>query len=92
MLTWILESEVRLGLRVLVVDDVLADVLGENLVEDVVHRQAEAGLVLEQLLHQEGVEVVGVHHVVPGRQQSQLGNTTNILSDYFFVSFYVEDI
>ena len=64
MLTWILESEVRLGLRVLVVDDVLADVLGEDLVEDVVHRQAEAGLVLEQLLHQQGVEGRHDHRAV----------------------------
>ena len=75
-----------------IVDDVLADMLGEDLVQHVVDRQAEALLVLQQLLHQEGVKVVGVHHVVPGRQQSQLGNTTNILSAYFFVSFYVEDI
>ena len=78
MLTWILESEVRLGLRVLVVDDVLADVLGENLVEDVVHRQAEAGLVLEQLLHQEGVEVVRIHHIIPGQALSTFSHIVKL--------------
>ena len=51
-----------------VVDDVLADMLGEDLVEDVVDRQAQALLVLQQLLHQEGVKVVRVHHVVPDYQ------------------------
>ena len=53
-----------------VVDDVLADMLGEDLVQHVVHRQAEAGLVLQQLLHQEGVQVVGVHHVVPSTEHA----------------------
>ena len=52
-----------------VVDDVLADVLGEDLVEHVVHRQAQTGLVLQELLNQEGVKVVRVHHVVPGYQK-----------------------
>ena len=66
-LTRVLKSEVRLRLGVFVVDDVLSDVLSQDLVEDVVDGQAEAGLVLQELLHQEGVEVVGVHHVIPGR-------------------------
>ena len=44
----------------------LAHVLSEDLVEDVVDWQREAGLVLEQLLHQERVQVVRIHHVIPG--------------------------
>ena len=72
-----------------VVDDVLADMLGEDLVEDVVDREAQALLVLQQLLHQEGVKVVRVHHVVPGKQHSQnshrfrlrrIKDTNNILN------------
>ena len=54
-----------LRLQVFVVDDVLADMFGEDLVEDIVDREAQTGLVLQQLLNQEGVEVVRVHHVVP---------------------------
>ena len=54
-----------LRLQVFVVDDVLADMFGEDLVEDIVDREAQTGLVLQQLLDQEGVEVVRVHHVVP---------------------------
>ena len=56
----------RLRLWMLGVHNLLAHVLGEDLVEDVVGGQAEAVLVDEELLHQEGVQVVGVHHVVPG--------------------------
>ena len=37
----------------------------EDLVEHVVDGESEAGLMDQQLLHQEGVEVVGVHHVIP---------------------------
>ena len=68
--TWIFESEVRLRLGVALVEDVLAHVLGEDLVEDVVDGEGEAGLVLEQLLHQERVEVVGIHHIIPGQESS----------------------
>ena len=39
--------------------------LGEDLVEDVVDGEREAGLILQQLLHQQRVQVVRVHHVVP---------------------------
>ena len=46
----------------------LAHVLSEDLVEDVVDWQREAGLVLEQLLHQERVQVVRIHHVIPGTE------------------------
>ena len=69
ILTWILQPEVRLRFQVFVVDDVLADMLGEDLVQDVVHRQAQTRLVLQQLLHQEGVKVVRVHHVVPDKDE-----------------------
>ena len=55
-----------------IVDDVLADMLGEDLVQHVVDRQAEALFVLQQLLHQEGVKVVGVHHVVPATHHHQI--------------------
>ena len=60
----------RLRFQVFVVDDVLADMLGEDLVQDVVHRQARTRLVLQQLLNQKGVKVVRVHYVVPARKQS----------------------
>ena len=39
--------------------------LGQDLVEDVVDGQREARLVLEQLLHQERVQVVRIDHVIP---------------------------
>ena len=39
--------------------------LSEDLVEDVIDGKREAGLVLEQLLNQERVEVVRIHHVIP---------------------------
>lgn len=39
--------------------------LSEDLVEDIVDGEREAGLVLEQLLHQERVQVVRIHHVIP---------------------------
>ena len=58
-----------------VVDDVLADMLSEDLVQDVVDGQAETLLMLQQLLHQEGVKVVRVHHVVPATQHYQTQNT-----------------
>lgn len=59
-----------LRLQVFVVDDVLADMFGEDLVEHIVDREAQTGLVLQQLLNQEGVKVVRVHHVVPATKQS----------------------
>ena len=59
-----------LRLQVFVVDDVLADMFGEDLVEHIVDREAQTGLVLQQLLNQEGVKVVRVHYVVPARKQS----------------------
>ena len=59
----------RLWLCVSLVDDVLAHVLGQDLVEDVVDGEREAGLVLQQLLHQQRVQIVGVHHVVPAAQR-----------------------
>ena len=43
----------------------LAHVLRQDLVEDVVDGEREAGLVLEQLLHQQRVKIVRVHHIVP---------------------------
>ena len=67
-LTWVLQAEVRLRLCVSLVDDVLTHVLGQDLVEDVVDGEREAGLVLQQLLHQQRVQVVGVHHVVPAHR------------------------
>ena len=59
-----------LRLQVFVVDDVLADMFGEDLVEHIVDREAQTGLVLQQLLNQKGVKVVRVHHVVPATKQS----------------------
>ena len=79
ILTWILQSEVRLRLQVFVVDDVLPNMLGEDLVQHVVDRQAEALLVLQQLLHQEGVKVVGVHHVVPATHHHQIRLRTHMI-------------
>ena len=76
----------RLRFQVFVVDDVLADMLGEDLVEDVVHRQAQTGLVLEQLLHQEGVEVVGVHHVIPGTEQPHKSQLSQLQGRIFKIS------
>ena len=76
--TWIFESEVRLRLGVALVEDVLAHVLGEDLVEDVVDGEGEAGLVLEQLLHQEGVEVVGIHHIIPGQASSPSSSSSSL--------------
>ena len=58
-----------LWLCVSLVDDVLAHMLGQDLVEDVVDGEREAGLVLQQLLHQQRVQIVGVHHVVPAAQR-----------------------
>ena len=58
-----------LGPRVLVASSdyqkVLHSFTCEDLVEHVVDGESEAGLVDQQLLHQEGVEVVGVHHIIP---------------------------
>ncbi len=53
-----------LGLGVFFVEDGLADVLGQDFVEDVVSGDGQGGLSLEQLLNQQGVEVVWIHHVV----------------------------
>ena len=39
--------------------------LGQDLVEDVVDGEGETRLVLEQLLHQQRVQVVRIHHIVP---------------------------
>ena len=47
----------------------LAHVLSEDLIEDVVDGKRETGLVLEQLLHQERVQVVRIHHVIPEIQR-----------------------
>ena len=69
ILTWILQSEVRLRLQVFVVDDVLPNMLGEDLVKHIVDRQAQTWLVQQQLLNQEGVKVVRVHHVVPKHRE-----------------------
>ena len=54
----------RLRLGVLVGVDGLADVLGEDLVEDVVGGHGEGRLLLQQSLDEQGVEVARVHHVV----------------------------
>ena len=64
-----------LWLQVFVVDDVLTDMFGENLIEHIVDREAQTGLVLQELLNQEGVKVVRVHHVVPATQHYQTQNT-----------------
>ena len=53
-----------------VVDDVLTDMFGEDLVEHIVDREAQTGLVLQQLLNQKGGKVVRVHYVVPATKQS----------------------
>ena len=53
-----------LRLGVLLALDGLADVLGEDLVEDVVCGDGEGGLPLQQPLDQQRVEVAGVHDVV----------------------------
>ena len=45
-LTWVLKSEVRFRLSVLLVNDLLADVLRQDLIEDIVDRQGEAWIVI----------------------------------------------
>ena len=47
------------------VENFLSDMFGEDLVEHVVDGQGQARLVHQELLHQQGVEVVRVHHVIP---------------------------
>ena len=53
----------RLGM--FLVENFLSDMFGEDLVEHVVHGQGEARLVDQQLLHQEGVQVVRIHNIIP---------------------------
>ena len=43
----------------------LPDMLGEDLVEDVVDGQGQARLVDQELLHQEWVEIVRIHYIIP---------------------------
>ena len=52
-LTRILQAEVRFGLAVPLVHNLLAYVLGQDLVEHVVDRQSEPTLVYQQFLHQQ---------------------------------------
>ena len=52
-LTWIFKPEVWLWLGMFLVEYFLPDMLGEDLVEDVVDGQGQARLVDQELLHQE---------------------------------------
>ena len=63
-LTRIFESEMRLRFRMLFHEHRLQDVLGQDLVEDVVRGHCQSLLPLQQLLDQQRVQVVRVHHVV----------------------------
>ena len=63
-LTWIFESEVRFRFRMFFNEDRLQNVFGQNFVEDVVRRHRQRLLALQQLLDQQRVQVVRVHHVV----------------------------
>ena len=92
-----------LGPRVLVASSdyqkVLHSFTCEDLVEHVVDGESEAGLVDQQLLHQEGVEVVGVHHVIPvqhtGRQhfmEHHINSKLNLslkLVFFYYCCYYV---
>lgn len=63
-LTRVLQPEVRLGLGVAGVEDLLADVLGEQLVQRVVDGQRQRLAARRQPRRQQRVQVVGGHHVV----------------------------
>ena len=63
-LTRIFEPEMRFRFRMFFEQDRLRDVLGQDLVEDVVRRHRQRLLALQQLLDQQRVQVVRVHDVV----------------------------
>ena len=63
-LTRIFEPEMRFRFRMFFEQDRLRDVLGQDLVEDVVRRHRQRLLPLQQLLDQQRVQVVRVHDVI----------------------------